>query len=116
MNEKKIELSISSIDRFVEEKQEVVDNNGKIVEKTTRTPILKTEKCQSVIYIEDEDKDIVTKLRERRVGECFDIVNRGKLWYDKLTLEQIESLKLWYKAWLDVTETLVEPTKPEWLK
>lgn len=55
-------------------------------------------------------------LRLRREEECFSIINRGKLWYDTLTSEQIEELNEWYRAWLDVTTTLVEPKRPEWIK
>lgn len=56
------------------------------------------------------------ELRAKREVECFTIINRGKLWYDNLSDKQKEELKVWYTAWLNVTETLVEPTKPEWLK
>lgn len=62
---------------------------------------------------EEEKLDL---LREQREIECFPIVNRGKLWYDKLTERQINELDKWYQAWLDVTETKVIPIKPSWLK
>lgn len=58
----------------------------------------------------------IEELRAKRETECFSIINRGKLWYDTLTPEQTEELNEWYRAWLEVTETLVEPTKPEWIK
>lgn len=61
-------------------------------------------------------KNELDTLREIRAKECFPIVNRGKLWYNCLTVEQISELNRWYFAWLDVTETKVIPTKPEWLK
>ena len=51
----------------------------------------------------------------RRDTECFPIINRGELWYKHLTDEQKEELDNWYNAWLEVTETKVIPTKPEWL-
>lgn len=60
----------------------------------------------------DNSKD---KLRERRKRECFPIINRGALWYDRLTKTQINELYYWYQAWLDVTETGVIPPKPLWL-
>lgn len=60
-------------------------------------------------------KDIIENLREIRKTECFSIVNRGLIWYNTLTNEQINELDLWYKAWLDVTKTEVVPTKPNWL-
>lgn len=69
-----------------------------------------------IYYTEDELLKIKkNKLRSNREQECFSIINRGKLWYDTLTNEQLEELNKWYKEWLDVTETLVVPNKPEWL-
>lgn len=55
------------------------------------------------------------RLRKRREEECFSIINRGKLWYDTLTLTQLGELKAWYWAWLNVTDTMKVPKKPEWL-
>lgn len=55
------------------------------------------------------------ELRERRQKECFNIIDRSKLWYDSLTQEQLKELQDWYDAWLIVTETMIVPTKPEWL-
>lgn len=70
-----------------------------------------------VPYTDEELKDIqIEKLRHKREIECFSVVNRGKLWYDKLEAEQVQELDNWYMEWLDVTETLVEPQKPDWLK
>ena len=54
-------------------------------------------------------------LRRRRNEECFPVINRGKLWYDKLTTQQVQELNDWYDAWLNVTETHVVPDKPKWL-
>lgn len=54
-------------------------------------------------------------LRIRRETECFSVVNRGQLWYEGITLSQLLELRQWYKAWLDVTTTLVAPDKPKWL-
>lgn len=56
------------------------------------------------------------KLRRRRETECFSMINRGQLWYDGLSAEQKTELDKWYKAWLDVTDTLTVPDKPEWLR
>lgn len=55
-------------------------------------------------------------LRNRRAQECYSVVNRGQVWYDKLTVEQKNELSYWYEAWLNVTETLVVPKMPSWLK
>ena len=57
----------------------------------------------------------IQDLRKRREKECFPIVNRGKLWYNCLTTEQIAELDDWYHKWLDVTETKYIPPKPEFL-
>ena len=47
---------------------------------------------------------------------CFPIINRGQLWYNNLTNEQKDELSKWYNDWLNVTETLIEPKTPKWLK
>ena len=56
------------------------------------------------------------ELRLRRQNECFSYVNRGQLWYTMLSVKQIAELTVWYKAWLNVTDTLVVPEKPSWLE
>lgn len=67
-------------------------------------------------FMEDELRDrTINRLRSQRESECFPYINRGQLWYENLSEEQREELKVWYKAWLDVTETLIVPTKPDWL-
>ena len=82
------------------------------------TKCFDVENNRVIDYDNTEDLRIqkIEELRQRREVECFSIINRGKLWYDTLTPEQLEELQEYYKKWLDVTETLVEPTKPEWLK
>lgn len=54
-------------------------------------------------------------LRQKREKSCFPYVNRGQLWYSRLSDAQKTELNTWYQAWLDVTETKVIPNKPEWL-
>lgn len=69
-------------------------------------------------------EQILNDLRTRRDDECFQIINRGVLWYNTLTEEQRIELDKWYKEWLDVADRYVEgvdietiiPKKPEWLK
>ena len=59
-----------------------------------------------------------------REEECFVYINRGELWYNKLTEEQKQELESWYQAWLDVTKETnkdengdyIIPQKPSWLK
>ena len=67
---------------------------------------------KNVMVIEDVKKH----LREEREKICFPIINRGKLWYDTLTFDQITELKRWSWDWLDVTDTNVIPLMPTWLK
>ena len=69
---------------------------------------------------EDKQKEIeeeaeLNELRSRREKACFTYINRGYLWYSKMTEEQKEELDAWYQAWRDVTETKVIPEKHEWL-
>lgn len=77
--------------------------NGKLV--------LDKTKLQSV-----NDARIADELRFKRDKVCFPYINRGYLWYSKLTAEQKDELDAWYQAWLDVTSTKVIPEMPEWLK
>ena len=56
------------------------------------------------------------ELRIQRQRECFSIINRGQLWYNSLTEEQLNELDIWYKEWLNVTDTFIIPTKPSWLE
>ena len=66
-------------------------------------------------YKKRKENNKFDDLRRRREVECFPIVNRGQLWYDTLNEEQKAELKEWYIAWLDVTDTLIIPNKPNWL-
>ena len=50
-----------------------------------------------------------------RAKECFPVINRGQLWYDTLSENQKFELSLWYQRWLDATETMIIPDKPEWI-
>ena len=64
---------------------------------------------------EINDAHAADKLRLKRDKVCFPYINRGDLWYSRLSVEQKEELNVWYQAWLDVTETKIAPEKPEWL-
>ena len=68
---------------------------------------------QEQLRLEDEHE--LDLLRHQREKICFPIINRGELWYSRLTEEQKAELNTWYDAWLDVTETRVIPETPEWL-
>lgn len=54
-------------------------------------------------------------LRVRREDECFEVVNRGLAWYNRLSKTQETELQTWYELWLDVTVSLVAPTRPSWI-
>ena len=76
--------------------------NGKLVHDATEYENRKTE----------EQKE---EYRRRRETECFSVINRGQLWYEGVSLSQLLELRSWYKAWLNVTETMVVPEKPTWI-
>lgn len=59
---------------------------------------------------------VVASLRKLRENKCFTIINRGSFWYETLTTEQVQELREWYAAWLDVTVTFKIPKAPKWLK
>lgn len=65
---------------------------------------------------EPTQEELLQTFRQKREIECFTIINRGKLWYDKLTKEQLNELQIWYEDWLNVTETKDVPEKPVWIK
>lgn len=69
-----------------------------------------TEGVENILEMTEND------YRYQREIECFPIINRGILWYERLSAEQKEELNIWYQAWLDVTETKIIPDKPTWLK
>lgn len=69
-----------------------------------------------VIHLGKSDEQILNELRVEREVQCFQVINRGQLWYDNLTEQQKNELDNWYKAWLDVTVTRIIPIKPSWLK
>ena len=66
--------------------------------------------------LECENTNKLRQLRAQRETECFPVINRGALWYNTLTEEQISELDKWYHAWLDVTETMTPPDMLEWVK
>lgn len=89
-------------DHFCEHFQAYCVRDGKLV--------FETEKEKALLQSEEIDN-----IRHRREQECFSVINRGQLWYDRLTEEQSIELKKWYQAWLDATNTRVVPKKPAWL-
>ena len=62
-----------------------------------------------------QTEELKAEYRQRREKECFSVINRGQLWYEGISLSQLYELRQWYKAWLNVTETMVVPEKPAWL-
>lgn len=75
-----------------------------------RTLVLDADKRDS-----DTDAATLSALRTRRETECFAYINRGQLWYARLSAAQIAELGAWYIQWLDVTRTRVIPDRPSWL-
>lgn len=66
-------------------------------------------------YEQHQNEELKAEYRQRRETECFAVINRGQLWYEGVTLTQLVELRQWYKAWLQVTETMVVPEKPAWI-
>ena len=70
-------------------------------------------------------EEILNIIRSIRESECFPIINRGSLWYDKLTDEQKQELSEWYEKWLNTPQIYqssgnvdyksILPEKPQWL-
>ena len=99
-------LPVQELPKYDVLRQELkIENNQLVVVNKNLT----AEQLQEVEKIE------LNQLRAQREEECFPVINRGQLWYNKLTQEQIVQLNTWYQAWLDVTTTKIIPTKPSWL-
>ncbi|MDR0462552.1 MAG: hypothetical protein LBG88_04490 [Christensenellaceae bacterium] len=80
---------------------DVVDKNGRpVIAYPTKDEVKENEK---------------QNLRIMREQSCFGIINRGKLWYDNLSKQQLVELRDWYSAWLDVTATNKIPQDLDWL-
>lgn len=67
------------------------------------------------IKIKDESELRADAIRARREIECFPIINRGALWYEKLSEAQKTELAAWYQAWLDAPQTNNAPEMLEWV-
>ena len=73
------------------------------------------------IFLQKQNEELeLQNLRQQRQDECFSIINRGKLWYDNLTEEQLAELQDWYHDWLTLpnrygTDAFEMPIKPKWL-
>lgn len=110
-------------ERYHTELTQVNDEGGKIFKKVIDVqgrpyqPAHTEEILVYIPYTQQELEEIeIEKLRLQREDECFSIINRGQLWYVRLTEEQKSELETWYQAWLDITVTKIVPQKPNWLK
>lgn len=79
--------------------------------KVSDSKISFDEEYEKALHSEAEKEN----LRTRREKECFSVINRGQLWCEGISIAQMLELRQWYKAWLNVTETMVVPDKPSWL-
>ena len=90
------------LDLFAEQYFAFKIEDGKLLYDATEYENRKTEEQKA-------------EYRRRRETECFSVINRGQLWYESVSLSQLLELRSWYKAWLNVTETMVVPEKPTWI-
>lgn len=99
------------------------ENGANIAELKPIIPLCEAENGSLYIHIkryyayteEEKEEYIKNKLRERREKECFNIVNRGAVFYSLITDEQYTALFDWYVSWLNVTETKIIPIRPSFL-
>lgn len=82
--------------------------------------IYPTSEMQSADYIarkaEFDNNMRLSNIRLQRETECFSVINRGELWYQRLTLDQKTELAAWYQAWLDAPQTGIVPQNLNWIK
>lgn len=108
--EQDICIDETNTDRHGANAYKAYDENGIANYEIESGKLVEHDKSLDFIARQIED------LRRRRELECFPYINRGNLWYDTLSTSQIVELQEWYQDWLNVTETLWAPAKPEWLK
>ena len=102
---------------YVEDIPEDFYGNFKAYKIEDNALVLDTKKLSDV----EAERELMN-LRMMRETECFAVVNRGKLWYDRLTDTQYKELDEWYQAWLDVTNKKNTksgyriPERPRWLE
>lgn len=87
----------------------IVDKITSINELGHRTGTLK---LVSRVQTAEQRKN---EIRCNREQKCFPIINRGKLWYNKLSNAQLQELDSWYEAWLVAPDTMVEPDDLSWV-
>ena len=99
-------------------------NGGKDVSWVVDVPAVEAKEAYDEyeniqVYIPYSEEELESmkqqEIRNRREKECFPIINRGSLWYNKLTEKQKAELSTWYEAWLDAPATNVIPNKPSWI-
>lgn len=71
-----------------------------------------TLKLAQRVQTEEQRKN---EIRYNREQKCFPVINRGRLWYNKLTDEQLQELDEWYEAWLVAPDTMIEPDDLAWV-
>ena len=91
-----------NVDTFIDMFEAYKYENGRLILDKDKLEIL-------------NDERVANDLRHKREKACFPYVNRGEMWYSRLSSKQKKDLCAWYQAWLDVTDTKVIPEKPEWL-
>ena len=98
----------------------IVANMGRFVVEQDGEDLFLNYVPQSESELAEERRQMTenekNSLRNRRSKECFEVINRGKLWYARLTNEQLRELDDWYNQWLQVTDTMTVPQKPYWIK
>lgn len=87
------------------------ENNYRSYYLSEDNKLVKSDSRQAEINNERE----LNNLRSMREKICFPCINRGDLWYSRLSAEQRYELDVWYEQWLNITTTRVIPEKPDWL-
>lgn len=106
-NEIIVTLNNDIYNAFIENPESFIYQNNEVINNNLETII---------DYTVINPYSTIEALRIQRSRECFSIINRGFLWYNSLTDIQKQELQSWYQKWLDVTETLKVPSKPNWIK
>jgi len=107
LNESEVDLSLGyKIDDFLN-----YEKNGQMIKENIK------------VYIPYSENEIKDSLRFQRQKECFEIINRGAVYWNKIwdqcdsetVILRNQELKNWYEQWLDITVTKNIPIKPFWI-
>lgn len=123
INDNKLFVPVDDVNKYVYEfdTDKWYIKNGDIYIDSD-APSIDVDKSDLVIrndkffnFVVCDENFIKSYYRKIRAKYCFPIINRGRLWYERLSYSQESQLREWYDDWLRITDTYKVPDCPEWI-